>query len=60
MMLRNDRSSSNQFYITYSFLTEIFGYGLRQELRDFALIEAFPSDGRIRRKNVRLLLRTFV
>ena len=55
MMLRNARSSSNQFYITYSFLTEIFEYGLRQELRDSALIEAFPSDGRIRRKNVRLV-----
>jgi catechol 2,3-dioxygenase-like lactoylglutathione lyase family enzyme len=33
---------------------------LRQELRDSAFIAAFPSDGRIRQKNVRLLLRTSI
>jgi len=49
-------TNTHRFYMTHSFFAEIFGHGLRQELRDSAFIEAFPNDGRIRRKNVRLLL----
>ena len=43
MMLRNDRSSSNGFYITYSFLRNFLGQGIVPGIA-VDVLQSFPAN----------------